>query len=172
MIPLPTIKTLRLLLLALLLSPAALFGAALDVPAGKVILVVSGAIEHTNVGDEAHFDRAMLEALGTSELSQETPWTEGRQTFGGVLASKLLDAVGARGDTVLAHAINDYEVSIPLADFRRYPVLLALTQNGKYMRVRDKGPIWIVYPREAYPELDNEETKQKWVWQLSSMQVR
>jgi len=154
-----------------LLLPATLFAASLQAPVGKVILTVSGDIEHTNVGAEAHFDRDMLEALGVSEMSLETPWTEGRQTFGGVLGSKVLDAVGARGQRLIARAINDYEVEIPLADLRRYPVLFAMKQNNNYMKVRNKGPIWIIYPRETYPELDNEETKQKWVWQLKSIHI-
>ncbi len=162
----------RLIILALILGSTNAFAGSLGAPAGKVILVVGGSIENTNVGDEAHFDRTMLEALGVTELSQETPWTEGRQTFRGVLGSRILDAVGARGDTFTARALNDYEVNIPLDDLRRYPVLFALQQNGKYMRVRDKGPIWIIYPREMFPELDNEETKQKWVWQLSSIEIR
>lgn len=161
-----------LLLPALLLAPGSVVGGSLGTPSGKVILTVGGNIENTNVGGEAHFDRNMLEALGVTELAQETPWTEGRQTFSGVLGQKLLDAVGARGDTMLARAINDYEVAIPLADFRNYPVLFALKQNGSYMRVRNKGPIWIVYPREQFPELDNEETKQKWIWQLSSIIIK
>ncbi len=141
-------------------------------PAGKVILTISGDIEHTNAGDRAEFDRTMLEALGMTELTVETAWTDGRPTFSGVLGSRILDAVGARGDEIVARAINDYQVTIPVSDLRRYPILFALKQDGRYMRVRDKGPIWVIYPRESHPELDNEETKQKWIWQLSSIHIQ
>lgn len=164
---------LKLLLLLTLLSMS-LNGLAgsLDNPTGKVILTISGNIGNTNSGDKAEFDRDMLEALGVSELALETRWTEGRQVFNGVLASKILDAVAAEGGVIVARAINDYEVRIPLSDMRRYPVLFALKQNGSYMRVRNKGPIWIVYPHETFPELDTEEISDRWVWQLSEIIIQ
>ncbi len=158
--------------LALIVLAGAAGAGDLGRPAGKVILTISGDIEHTNAGDRAEFDRTMLEALGTSELTVETAWTDGRPTFSGVLGSRILDAVGARGDEIVARAINDYQVTIPISDLRRYPILFALKQDGRYMRVRDKGPIWVIYPRETNPELDNEETKQKWIWQLSSIHIQ
>ena len=158
-----------ILALALSLLPNASSAAGLEKPAGKVILTVSGSITHTNAGDKAEFDRAMLEALGASELALTTPWTDGRQVFNGVLGSKVLDAVGASGEQIVAKAINDYQVKIPVSDLRNYPVLFALKQNGRYMRVRDKGPIWIIYPRETHPELDADQITDRWVWQLSEI---
>jgi hypothetical protein len=154
------------------LMPVSAIAGALQAPTGKVILTVSGKITNTNAGDRAEFDRDMLEALGDSELALETPWTDGRQVFSGVLGSKLLDVVGASGDTIAARAINDYQVSIPISDLRNYPVLLALKQNGNYMRVREKGPIWIIYPRETYPELDTDQITDRWVWQLSEIVIK
>ncbi|MDH3537939.1 MAG: oxidoreductase, partial [Gammaproteobacteria bacterium] len=67
---------------------------------------------------------------------------------------------------------NDYQVSIPISDLRNYPVLFALKQNGSYMRVRGKGPIWIIYPRETYPELDTDQITDRWVWQLSKIVIK
>ena len=156
----------------MVLTPAAAAAADLAQPAGKVILTVSGNIANTNAGDEAHFDRAMLEALGVDELTIETAWTDGRPTFSGVQGKKILDAVGASGDTVVARAINDYQVEIPASELLAYPVLFAMKQDGRYMRVRDKGPIWIIYPRETYPELDTEEYKDRWIWQLESIHIK
>ncbi|HEX4172161.1 MAG TPA: oxidoreductase, partial [Acetobacteraceae bacterium] len=41
---------------------------ALSMPAGKVILTISGQISVCNVGATAQFDRDMLEALGWSSF--------------------------------------------------------------------------------------------------------
>ena len=82
----------------LLLAPA-LRAAGLPAAKGKVILTVSGAIENTNADGVAEFDRDMLESLGLSRVQMETQWTLGRPVFEGVLASALLDAVGALGET-------------------------------------------------------------------------
>jgi hypothetical protein len=138
---------------------------------GKVILTVAGNIGVTNAPGKAEFDRALLEALGESRLETTTPWTEGRHVFEGVAAKTLLEALDARGTRVKAVALNDYAVVIPITDLLRYPVLLALKMDGKPMRVRNKGPIWIVYPYDRYEELRDPTFNVKWVWQLSGLIV-
>ena len=164
----------RTLVLGLCLAAAGVAARADDLlqPAGPVLLTVSGQIKHTNAAGEARFDRAMLESLGLVSLVTRTAWTEGPQVFEGVPARALLAAVGAVGGTAHAVALNDYEMDIPVSDFSDYEVLIALKMNGSYMRVRDKGPLWVVYPRDQYPELDRPEVWSRWVWQLKRIEVR
>jgi hypothetical protein len=82
-----------------------------------------------------------------------------------------MDAVGARGSTLVASALNDYQNEIPMHDFQTYPVLFALKMDGQELTVRDRRPIWIVYPRDDFPELRNERVNARWVWQLSALTV-
>ena len=121
---------------------------ALPQPAGAVILRVTGRIRNTNAEGAARFDRPMLEALGMRKLTTTSAWTTGPSEFEGPLAGAVLDAVGAEGTAVRATALNDYAVPIPLDDLRRYPVLLALKMDGQYLKLMNKGPIWVVYPRD------------------------
>ncbi|WP_193335515.1 molybdopterin-dependent oxidoreductase [Devosia beringensis] len=144
----------------------------LPAPAGPVILTVAGSIEVTNGNAGAAFDRDMLYALGISELTTSTPWTDGTRVFWGVLARAVLDRVGATGATVLASALNDYTVEIPMEDFETYDVLLATEMDGEEMLVSDKGPIWIVYPRDSDSALQDRRLHDRWVWQLKALQVR
>ena len=88
-----------------------------------------------------------------------------------MLVRDVLHAVGAHGAAVTATALNDYIVTIPTEELSRYPVLLALKINGEYMKVRDKGPIWIVYPSDTFSELRTSMTDKKWIWQLSQLTV-
>jgi hypothetical protein len=148
------------------------WGEELPQPKGDVILAVGGLIENRNSPEGALFDRAMLEALGTEKLRTSSPWTEGVVEFEGVPARTVMRAVGAAGKRVLASALNDYEIDIPLQDFEDYPVLFALKMNGQDLTVPDRGPIWIVYPRDDYPELRNESVNARWVWQLSGLTVK
>jgi hypothetical protein len=141
-------------------------------PRGAVILTIEGAIAHTNAPGRAEFDRAMLEELGLSRRRTWTPWTDGEREFEGIFASQLMAAVGATGTAVRANALNDFESMIPLSDFERYPVLLAMRIDGRQLEVRDKGPLWIVYPWSDYPELDDLPTRRKSVWQLASLHVQ
>jgi hypothetical protein len=160
---------------ALSLLGRPLFGLAangLASPREQVVLTVTGAIGLTNAPGRADFDLEMLERLGLGRLTTWTPWTEGEVEFEGVWARRLMEAVRAQGTEVDALALNDYQQTIPLEDFERYDVLLATRVSGQLMRVRDKGPIWIVYPWSEHPELDDFGTREKSVWQLNSLHVR
>jgi hypothetical protein len=147
-------------------------GEDLPPPQTLAILTVTGAIAQTNGSGHAAFDIAGLERLGLTRLVTWTPWTEGEVEFEGVLARRLMEAVGARGTEASATALNGYEHTIPIGDFHSYDVLLAFRMNGTLMRVRDKGPIWIVYPWSDHPELDDFMTREKSIWQLKNLHVR
>jgi hypothetical protein len=135
------------------------------------LLTVAGAIDETNVQDEARFDGAMLESLGVTRLRTRTPWTDGEPEFEGVLGRNIMHAVGARGTIARALAINDYQASIPLTDFERLDVLVATRMNGEVLSRRNKGPLWIVYPWSQRPELDAPEIRSRAVWQLIRLTI-
>jgi hypothetical protein len=146
--------------------------ARLDAPAGKVILTISGKIAETNQDGAAAFDVAMLETLGTESFTTTTPWYNGPVTFEGVRMSRLLDRVGAMGTTLTVTALNDYTSDIPIEDFRTYPVILALKRDGAYMPVRDKGPLFIVYPYDSDPALKHQRYYSRSAWQVARMVVK
>lgn len=140
-------------------------------PQGPVILTITGKIRHTNAGGGARFDLAMLQNLGRHDVRTTTPWTDGKQTFSGVLIRDLLHAVGAWGDTVKAIAINDYSYRIEIADFNLYPVILASQMNGELLRIREKGPLWIIYPRDDFAELQEKAVEPRMVWQVRELVI-
>ena len=166
-----------ILLAALSAAGTALFGAAhatgpLPKAGSPVLLAVTGKISVTNEGDAAEFDREMLNALPQHRLETYTDWTEGLQVFEGPLLADVLERVGAYGSTVRAIALNDYAVDIPSADSEDHTVVLALRQNGTPMSVRDKGPIWIIYPNPSPEAAIASPHNDKSVWQLRSLDVR
>lgn len=158
---------------ALLLLPGPAAGAdPLPPPEGEVVLRISGAVTRPNVGDEAHLDRAMIEALPVHVLETTTAVTDGVSLFEGVLMRDLLELAGAEGGTVTAIALNDYAIDIPAGDFSAFDVLAALVMDGETLTPRDKGPIWIVYPRDDFAELQDIRYDYRWVWQLVHLEVR
>ena len=140
-------------------------------PAGKVLLTLSGNIENTNEAGKAVFDIASLEKLGMVSFQTTSPWYDGRTTFTGIPLQKLMDYVGAKGSVVKVTALNDYTTEIPLSDFKKYKVILALKINGEYMRIRDKGPLFVVYPYDSIPELNNQIYYSRSAWQVSRMNI-
>ena len=144
---------------------------SLPAPSERVILTVTGKISVTNSEQSARFDRRMLEQFGSQGFIARTPWYAEPVRFDGVRMSTLLRAVGASGDTVIATALNDYETCIPVSDFTEFEVLLALKRDGEYMAVRDKGPLFIVYPYDSDPVLKHQRFYSRSAWQVVRMVV-
>ncbi len=153
-----------------LISPAS--GTLLVMPTGKKVLTITGRITNTNDGDAAVFDRPMLEALGLNQFETTTPWYSGPVRFEGVRMQRLMQAVGASGESVTAVALNDYTTELPIADFERYGVLLAMKRDGNDMSVRDKGPLFIVYPYDSKPELKAQQFYARSAWQVAKLVVK
>ncbi len=154
----------------------ALFGglaAARDLqqPTGPVILTISGQINHKNVGDTAQFDLLMLQEIGAQIVSTSTIWTDGVHSFTGVPLDVLLATVGGTGATLKATAINDYAIEIPTVDAVPGGPILAYEMDGATMSVRDKGPLWIVYPFDSKPDYQTEVIYSRSIWQLDRIAV-
>ncbi|MGI9509148.1 MAG: oxidoreductase [Geminicoccaceae bacterium] len=166
--------------LALTFVLALVFGAttqagafsSLPKPKGRVLLSVTGAIERTNVEGRAELDRDMLEEIGMVEIETATPFTEGSTVFRGILARDLMRHLGASGAEVEAGAIDLYKVRIPVEDFERFDVLIALEADGKKLRIRDHGPAWIIYPWSHHDELGKEVYSRRSIWQMNAIDVR
>lgn len=144
----------------------------LQAPSGPVVLSVGGALRHTNKDGRAVFDMAMLARLPQHSFSTQTPWYPKPRKFTGPLLRDVLAATGAQGQMVEARAMNDYKVNIPVEDVRRYDVIVARLMDDKPMLLRDKGPLFIIYPFDRHAELRNSVYYGRSAWQLKSMELR
>lgn len=144
--------------------------AAPDGAAAPVVLRVGGLIDLPPHG-EAGFTLAALEALGMRRLRTTTPWTRGVQEFGGVTLASLMQAVRPRGARLRLEAINLFRAELPLEDAWQRGAFLATRQDGAPMRIRDRGPVWLIYPWSARPELDISTYHERAVWQLRRIEV-
>ncbi len=164
----------RIAALCLSLFTVVSLAAAAEIPApkGPVILTVGGKIAHRNGPNGVSLDAAMLEALPGRVTVAKTPWYPEKTRFEGPLGSALLDLVGATGTMLRVTALNDYVVEIPVADLRKWPVILATKINDKPISVREKGPIFVIYPFDEDPSLYNELYFGRSAWQLKSIEVR
>ncbi|MBM1689956.1 molybdopterin-dependent oxidoreductase [Sulfitobacter geojensis] len=140
-------------------------GLGTSVQAGDTILTL------THSGETRTFDRPALEALGTEKIETTTIWTEGTQVFEGVSLARLAQEVDAQDGKLLATAINDYTVEIPLSDAVEGGPIVAITMNGNEMSLRDKGPLWVVYPYDANADYRTEVIYSRSIWQLDRIEV-
>lgn len=140
---------------------------ALPAAADRPVLTLTGAVRDAPVV----LTRSDLKALAQHELVTSTSVTDGAPLFKGFLMRDLLSEHGATGDTVVALALNDYRMEIPVSDFEDFDVIGALYQDGRALSPRDKGPVWIVYPRDDHAELQDIRYDTRWVWQLSTLHI-
>lgn len=154
----------------LLAAPA--LSCSLAPPKGPVVLSVEGQIGKCNEGIEVQFDMAMLESLPRHTVITENPWQEGTATYDGVLLRDLSDYVDANGKTLKVVALNDYSADIDVADTQSIDVILAYKRDGQYMPVREKGPLFVVFPFSDQPSLELDQRYAQSVWQVSRITVK
>ncbi len=144
---------------------------SLDRPVATVVLTISGRVHMANVGGEARFDMPMLEALPQHSFATRTPWYARARRFTGPLLRDVLAAAGAQGSLLRLGALNDYRVDMPFDDAQRHDVILARLLDGQPMGVRDKGPLFVVYPFDARAELRSAIYYSRSAWQLRTIAV-
>ena len=151
---------------------APLFGAhALEAPKGKVVLTISGKLTQPNLGKDAAFSMEMLEKLPQQTFTTKTPWYPKAVTFTGPLLRDVLAAAGASGKQIAARALDDYKTLLPMSDAQNFDVILARQIDGKKLSVREKGPLFIVYPYDSKPELKAQAYLDRSAWQLKSLTI-
>lgn len=120
--------------------------------------------------DTVEYSLKKLDTFTQHTLNTATPWTARHQFSGPLLKDVLLKSGEYKDKTVKAYALNDYIVEINQDLLDEYAVILATRKDGKAMRIRDKGPIWIVLPLDQHPELDTRKMHGQMVWQLKKLE--
>jgi hypothetical protein len=167
------LKLFRLLAtLALLALGLTAYSDPLPSPTGPVILTVSGNILHTNNGNVAEFDRAMLMALEQGSIVTQNPWSDGMNTYAGPTGQALMAAVGAQGNTLVLTALNDYSAEMPRSDIDEFGLVFATHINAEQLRIRDRGPLFVIYPFTDQPSLNAERYHNRSVWQVNRIDIR
>ena len=165
-----TLMTALALLAGLLAAAPGARAQSLGTPDGEVLLTVTGEIGRTNRDGAMAFDRAMLNKLPQTSFTTTTIWTEGEHRFTGVKLADLLEAVAADGKTLRASALNDYEITMPIEEAKD-GALVAYAMDGEPMSVREKGPLWIVYPYDSNIAFQTETIYARSIWQLDRISI-
>ena len=137
----------------------------------EIALIIS---EHSGSVTKKHalqLTIKQLQALPQLEIKTQTRWTQGEKRFKGPLLRDVLALSAKKARYITAVAINGYRVDIPSQDYLNIDVILALTQADKPLTLRTKGPIWIIYPWSARPELEQGAYYSRAVWQLSTLEI-
>lgn len=137
----------------------------------KILLAVAGILDGSETRQTITFDRAMLEGLPQRSFETTTIWTEGIQTFSGVSLRAVYDFLKISGKDLQASASNEYSVLIPASDIVEGGPIIAMMRNGKDMSLRNKGPLWIVYPYDNSIQYQTEVIYSRSIWQVTDLEV-
>ncbi|OIQ27172.1 MAG: oxidoreductase [Alphaproteobacteria bacterium MedPE-SWcel] len=152
------------------MTVATIFALMLSLPAiaseADVVLTLR------NGDDVQEFSIDQLRAIEEREVNTTTIWSDGVQEFVGVSLDVLMAHVGVSEGVLEAAAVNDYAVEIPMSDARKGGPMIAYMRNGKTMSLRDKGPLWLVYPYDSGAEFRTEEIYSRSIWQLNRISVK
>lgn len=148
-------------------------GVAIPEPQQELLLTVTGKIKKANHDKAILMDRTTIEAVGLVEYTVTDPFEQRPIRYRGVLMRDLLDLWQVADDatTMQLTALNDYKIDIPLAEFRKYPILFALQADGVYMQPDYRGPAMLVYPVDQY-QFELLAVQRKWIWQIKAIDIQ
>ncbi|EAR50328.1 Uncharacterized protein conserved in bacteria [Oceanicola granulosus HTCC2516] len=126
----------------------------------ETVLTINGA-------EPREYTLEQLEEMPQAEYETTNAFVGEPTTFSGPLLRDLLAEDELPEDAeITLRAINDYEVDVPLSDAMTYDVIIATRMDGKHMSVRERGPLWVMYPISDHPELEDSIYSSRLIWQL------
>ncbi|WP_162569913.1 oxidoreductase [Variovorax sp. SRS16] len=139
----------------------------------NAFLIVGGSIaKFTDEKERTYrFSEAEFMSLPHASITTATIWTP-RSKFDGPLLADVLMHVEAAGSRLDVQALDNYSARIPMSDLRTYGPILAHSRDGKRMTARDLGPLFVMYPRDKYPDALNKLFAQaRFIWQVRNITV-
>jgi hypothetical protein len=142
---------------------------ALPAPAGDAVLRITGVARGNVTARTTKVDLATLDAVGHESVTVHEPFLKHDVTFTGVRMSKLLLRAGVSPSarTLRMHALDDYQVDLPIAEFAT-DGMLATRADGKPIPIAKGGPIRLIFTASSAIAANTD----NWIWSLDSVQAR
>jgi hypothetical protein len=181
------VKFALVFIFTILMLPAS--GQQLSVPKTTPLVTIVGNVTKTNREpyDEARdvffkhlgiafnkavvFDWEMLTSLEQHTVRTDFPMGGKARSFSGPRLADVLDAAGATGSTATITAIDGYAAELPIADIRKFNLLLAISEDSRPLGIGDYGPAWVIFPRLDNPAL-KDRNDDGWVWAVVAIAIK
>lgn len=163
---------------------------------GPGLLTVTGAIGRGNRGpidkaldqmmakqqiafDKAHvFDFSALTALPAVTIRPTLEYDAKVHVLQGPLLTDVVKATGAavtEGTKLLLRAIDGYNVTLGLAQARRYRFIVATHLDGQPLPLGGLGPLWAVYEADRFADMAARPVSERFAqcpWGLYHLEVQ
>jgi hypothetical protein len=141
----------------------------LPAPAGEAVLRITGVARGNVTARTTKVDLATLDAVAHESVTVHEPFLKHDVTFTGVRMSELLRRAGVKASahTLHMHALDDYQVDLPIAEFAT-DGMLATRADGKPIPIAKGGPIRLIFTASSAIAANTD----NWIWSLDSVQAR
>jgi hypothetical protein len=99
------------------------------------------------------------------EHTMSNMWIEKTTTYTGVKLSAILEKYKITNEWLQLTALNEYSIKVPIVDADKGAFIVYLI-DGKQMKIRDNGPLWLLYPFNENSALDIDIYHNRSIWQL------
>jgi hypothetical protein len=132
---------------------------------GDMSVVVEGKIENST--SVRLTPRQIEKTFRIFKANIYNPWEKKSAHYEGVLLDQFAKKLASTSvQRVRLKAIDDYEVSLDRTMWQKERILLVTKINGKYLSVKEKGPMLIVF-------VDYDDSKAKnlhlWMWMIKQI---
>ncbi len=146
---------------------------AYEKPQDDIVLTVKGDTAAANVEGNFAFDLEMLEKLGTISYDVTDPWM-GKQAYGGVPVSKVLDHVGVPGaavDSISVVASDGKKVELSLEDVYNYDIIFVTKLGDDHLPGGQGGPVKLAFPYDHQETVKEKYDEDYWSWWVETVEV-
>lgn len=133
-----------------------------ETPETVLLTVHGGALKQ-------EFALSDLDALPQQSFITSTIWTTEPAEFSGPSLSAVMAASGQTAEVLTLRAVNRYSITMNTGALEENAPIVATRINGKTFGLRERGPLWVVYPYDANPRYRSEHTFAASIWQLTDI---
>ncbi|MCK6264026.1 hypothetical protein KP803_12165 [Vibrio sp. ZSDE26] len=110
--------------------------------------------------------------IPANSFTTKLPWYKEPKSYKGMRVTDLMSYLDKETSSISAVsfiALNDYAATSNINDILKYEPIIAYMIDEKKMKVRNKGPYWLVFNVDKYPEIGNDVFYTQMVWQIDEV---
>lgn len=115
---------------------------------------------------------ADLDSFEQHSFTTSTIWTTGLMEFSGPALTDVVASTGAGTAGLRLRAANDYSITLNPSVLEADAPIIATRINGQTFTLRERGPLWLVFPYDAHARFRTEQIFAASIWQLTDIDVR
>lgn len=101
------------------------------------------------------------------------PWEKQKDYYEGIFLNEFIKKYGKKDvKEVKIKALDDYEITFSKELYENERILLSYKVNGKYISIREKGPMRIVFVDYDASKKKYELNLPKWLWMIRSIEFK